>query len=75
MGRSFSCGAGAMVFGSTARFSLSGLATLHVDALSIEELLAEYERLERTVVTVRRDDGSNETMNELRLRLEYECAT
>lgn len=43
-----------------------------VNALSIEELLAEYERLQRTIVTVKRKDGGTETMNELQLRLEYE---
>ena len=43
-----------------------------VDALSIEELLAEYERLQRNIVTVKRKDGGTETMSELQLRLEYE---
>lgn len=43
-----------------------------VNALSVEELLAEFDRLRRSIVTVRHQDGSKETMTELRLRLEYD---
>lgn len=45
-----------------------------VDALSVDEMLAEFDRLRRSLVIVKRRDGSTETINELRLRLEYDRA-
>lgn len=44
------------------------------DTWSIEELLAEYERLHETVLTVQHTDGRTETMTKLRLRLAGEQA-
>lgn len=45
-----------------------------INALSVDELLAEFDRLQRTSVVVAHADGKTETMTELRLRLEYRRA-
>ena len=45
-----------------------------VDALLVEEMVAEFDRLERSLVTVKHQDGSTETMTELRMRLEHKRA-
>lgn len=44
------------------------------DTWSIDELVAEHDRMQRTLVTVKHADGRSESMTELRLRLEYERA-
>lgn len=46
----------------------------HADAWSITELVAEYDRMRGTMVTMRHADGRTETMTELRLRLDFERA-
>ncbi len=44
----------------------------HADAWSIDEMIGEYERMHRTILSVEHTDGRTETMTELRLRLEFE---
>jgi len=46
-----------------------------VNALSVEEMLAEYERMHRNILTLERAAGRTETMSELRLRLACERIT
>ena len=46
-----------------------------VNALSVEEILAEYERMHGNILDLERADGRTETMSELRLRLACERIT
>lgn len=44
----------------------------HADGWSIDELIAEHDRMDQTVLMLRHMDGRTETMSELRLRLEFD---
>lgn len=66
---------GRLVEAQTMNWKISIVRAIHgarADAWSVGELLAEYDRMARTMLTVERADGRTETKSEAQLRLEYE---